>query len=113
MTNIDFRDQEPVWVTYLINTSAGHNKYYEARIDMDDNSLFVLTKRWGARPDRGVGQIKAEPYRSLGDARTAANDILIAKRRKGYRDAERPEQADSKVARVYAADDDPDEDYDY
>jgi predicted DNA-binding WGR domain protein len=100
----DFRDQEPVWVRYAEYVGGGHDKYYEARIDLGDDGHFWLTKRWGARPDAGAGQIKAEPYNTLLQATSAANEILNAKRRKGYTLCERPKGASNKVAHEYGHD---------
>jgi predicted DNA-binding WGR domain protein len=100
----DFRNEEPTWVRYAEYVGGGSNKFYEARIDLGDDGLFWLTKRWGARPDAGGGQTKAEHYATLKSAIGAANEILEAKRRKGYRLTERPRGADNKVAHEYGAD---------
>jgi predicted DNA-binding WGR domain protein len=104
MSTMDFRNQEPVWVRYAINTAPGHDKYYEVRIDMDDRAVFVLTKRWGARPDAGGGQIKVEEYQTLPGAIGAANRQLDTKIAKGYRRCERPDGASNKVRREYGPD---------
>ena len=65
MSQQDFRDQEPVWVKYAEYIGDGSDKFYEVRIDMDDNGLFYVTKRWGRRPDSGAGQIKVESSQSM------------------------------------------------
>jgi len=99
MSTPDFRNQEPVWVRYAINTSPGHDKYYEVRVDMDDNGLFYVTKRWGRRPDSGGGQIKVESSQSMSYAIGVADGMLASKKRGGYVEIERPESADNKVRR--------------
>jgi len=93
----DFRDQEPVWVEYAEYVGGGSNKYYEIRIDFADDGLYVLTKRWGARPDTGKGQIKVETFTSLDRARGVADGQLASKLRKGYRECARPEAAGKQV----------------
>lgn len=97
-TDHDFRDQEPVWVKYLILSNHEHNKYYEVRIDLADSGLFVLTKRWGARPDVGRGQIKVESSQSMSYLRGLADAQINNKTRKGYWYTTRPASADSRVA---------------
>jgi predicted DNA-binding WGR domain protein len=100
----DFRNEDPVWVKYAEYIGGGSDKFYETRVDMDDDGTFYLTKRWGARPDSGGGQIKVEPYQSLTAATNNADAILGAKIRKGYRITERPWGAGMKVRRETGAD---------
>jgi predicted DNA-binding WGR domain protein len=100
----DFRNQEPVWVKYLINTHGDHDKYYECRIDMTDEGEFVLTKRWGRRPDSGGGQIKTEYFQSMARAMGAADAQINNKVRGGYSPIDRPDSADNKVRREYGPD---------
>lgn len=95
----DFRFEDPVWVRYAEYIGGGHDKYYEVRIDMDDNGWFVLTKRWGRRPDSGAGQTKTEEYVTINTATQAALSMLAEKIRKGYRECERPWGAGNKVRR--------------
>jgi len=104
MSTPDFRNEEPVWVRYAINTSPGHDKYYEVRVDMDERAMFLLTKRWGARPDSGGGQIKVEEYQTLHLATQAALGMLTEKIRKGYVETPRPDGASNKVRREYGPD---------
>jgi predicted DNA-binding WGR domain protein len=104
MSNMDFRNQEPVWVRYAEYIGGGSNKYYEVRVDFSDEGMFILTKRWGARPDSGGGQIKVEEYQTLNQATQAALGMLAEKLRKGYREVERPMGADNKVRREYGPD---------
>lgn len=104
MSTMDFRNQEPVWVRYAEYVNVEHNKYYEVRVDFSDTGMFILTKRWGARPDTGGGQIKVEEYQTLAMATQAALGMLTAKLRKGYCEAPRPRGADNKVRREYGPD---------
>jgi predicted DNA-binding WGR domain protein len=99
MSAHDFRGEEPLWVKYAELISDEHNKYYEVRIDLADDGQFVLTKRWGRRPDRGVGQLKTEPYPTLTHAQNNADAALGGKIRKGYRVADRPHTASGMVVR--------------
>lgn len=98
-TTPDFRDQEPVWVRYAEYIGGGSDKYYEVRVDFTDDGAFLLTKRWGRRPDSGSGQIKAEPYSTLSGATQAASAMLADKIRGGYRECARPMGAANKVRR--------------
>jgi predicted DNA-binding WGR domain protein len=93
----DFRDQEPLWVKYAEYVGNGSDKFYEVRIDLADDGQFVLTKRWGARPDVGRGQIKPEYYITLVHAQNNADAALGGKLRKGYVLAPRPYAASNKV----------------
>jgi predicted DNA-binding WGR domain protein len=106
MTTPDFRDEEPVWVTYAewIDDDKNHDKFYEIRIDMDDDGTLWLTKRWGRRPDTGAGQIKVERCNTLPQAIAVANTMLGDKTRKGYRVTERPYGASNKVTKEYGKD---------
>lgn len=106
----DFRDQAPVWVKYLTYVGGGSDKFYECRIDLADNGTYVLTKRWGRRPDRGGGQIKVSEHSSLSYARGLADGQIQTKMRGGYFESVRPESADAKVAKDDDIDDD-EEDY--
>jgi len=93
----DFRDQEPVWVKYLIYVNGGSNKYYECRLDMADDGAIVLSKRWGRRPDFGTGQVQTERHPSLGIAMSVADAQIENKIRKGYEVARRPRSASGNV----------------
>lgn len=93
----DFRDQEPLWVRYAEYVGDGSNKFYEVRIDLTDEGEFCLTKRWGARPDTGRGQIKPEYYSGLALATTRANAQLEEKIAKGYQVVARPYAAGNQV----------------
>ena len=104
MSTPDFRNEDPVWVKYLEYVGGGSDKFYEARVDMGEDGTFYLTKRWGARPDAGGGQIKVEPYQTLTRAQTMANDIINIKVAKGYRVTERPWGAGMRVRRETGAD---------
>lgn len=106
MSNQDFRDQEPVWVTYLTYADNKSDKFYECRVDLGDDGLYYVTKRWGRRPDLGGGQIKVESSQNMHYCMNVANEMVRAKVRKGYHFTTRPERADSRVAKDYA-----DEDY--
>lgn len=97
ISDYDFRDQPPAWSRYAINTSPGHDKYYETRIDMADDGTFVLTKRWGRRPDTGKGQTKVELFQSMSTAMGVADAQLANKLRGGYDLTERPASADGQV----------------
>jgi predicted DNA-binding WGR domain protein len=99
MTAPDFRDEDPVWVRYAELIGGGHDKFYEVRIDMDDDGTFWLTKRWGRRPDAGGGQVKPEQYQSLNAAQSVGLDMLGQKILKGYREVERPHGAGLRVFR--------------
>jgi predicted DNA-binding WGR domain protein len=104
MDTPDFRDTEPVWVQYAEYIGGGSDKFYEVRIDMDDDGLFYVTKRWGRRPDSGAGQIKVESSQSMSYAMGVANGMIEEKVRKGYRVTERPYGASNKVGREYGND---------
>lgn len=104
MSTMDFRNQEPVWVRYAEYIGGGHDKYYEVRIDMADDGLFYVTKRWGRRPDSGGGQIKVESSQSMSYAMGVADGMLAEKLRGGYRMVERPLGADNKVRHEYGPD---------
>jgi predicted DNA-binding WGR domain protein len=104
MSDHDFRDQEPVWVRYAEYIGGGSDKFYEVRIDMDDNGLFYVTKRWGRRPDTGAGQIKVESSQNMSYAMGVADGMLAEKLRKGYRLTERPRGASNKVFHEQGAD---------
>jgi predicted DNA-binding WGR domain protein len=95
----DFRDEDPVWVRYAELVGDGHDKFYEVRIDMDDDGTFWLTKRWGRRPDAGGGQVKPEPYQALNAAQTVGLNMLGEKLAKGYRETERPYGASQRVVK--------------
>lgn len=100
-TPLDFRDQEPVWVKYLTWVSDKHDKFYEVRIDLGDDGLFYVTKRWGARPDVGGGQTKIESSMNMSYVQRVANEKVAEKVRKGYAYTDRPESASSKVAKDF------------
>lgn len=105
MSTPDFRNEEPVWVKYLVYVDTRSDKFYEARIDMGDDGTFYLTKRWGRRPDTGDGQIKVETFHNLNAAQRAADDIVVAKINKGYGKTERPYAASSNVAKDWSTGD--------
>ena len=110
---MDVRTAPPVWVKYAELIGGGHDKYYELRVDLDDNGMFQMTARWGRRPDRGVGQTKVyDVVRSMGSATSHAEALFREKLRKGYRVADRPLAADSRVAKDHSFED-PYEDEDY
>lgn len=94
----DFRDTEPLWVRYAEFIGGGHDKFYEVRVDLDDDGSFVITRRWGARPDTGVGQIKIERRHQVTQAQGVALTFFLAKVKKGYRECERPLAASGQVA---------------
>jgi predicted DNA-binding WGR domain protein len=104
MDTYDFRDQDPLWVRYADWISTAHDKFYEVRIDLDDSGEFIITRRWGRRPDIGVGQIKTEARHSIEVATRVALEYFNAKIAKGYREAERPYAANSQVAQGYGDD---------
>jgi predicted DNA-binding WGR domain protein len=93
----DFRDQEPLWVKYAEYVGNGSDKFWECRVDLADSGEFVLTTRWGPRPDRGRGQIKTEYYTSMVHTTNNADAKLGAKLRKGYRLVDRPLAASNQV----------------
>jgi predicted DNA-binding WGR domain protein len=95
----DFRDQEPMWVRYAEYVGGGSDKYYECRVDLADDGSFVITRRWGARPDTGTGQIKIEVRHDSTQAVGHATTLLHAKLAKGYVECERPWAAGAMVAR--------------
>jgi predicted DNA-binding WGR domain protein len=97
MSDYDFRDQPPAWSRYAINVSPTHDKFYECRVDLDDSGIFVLTKRWGRRPDTGKGQIKTELFQSMSTAMGTAEGQLANKLRGGYELVDRPESANGQV----------------
>jgi predicted DNA-binding WGR domain protein len=103
-TTPDFRTEDPVWVRYAEWIGNGHDKFYEIRIDMDDAGTFWVTKRWGARPDAGGGQIKVESCISLSAAQSVSLDMLGRKLAKGYVEVERPYGAGQRVEREHGAD---------
>lgn len=105
MTAYDFRDQDPAWFKYAEWIGQGHDKYYEVRIDLADDGQFVLTKRWGPRPDNGKGQIKVETCQSMTSAISRATGWLDVKLRKGYKIAERPLAANGQVAEDWSDED--------
>ena len=105
MSNHDFRDQEPVWVRYAEYVGNGSDKFYEVRIDMADSGEFVLTKRWGPRPDQGRGQIKVETFQSMSLAMGVADGQLATKLRKGYVLTERPLAASGQVTQDWSDED--------
>lgn len=96
---MDFSGDEPVWLKYAEWVSSRHNKYYEVRVDFSDAGTYVVTKRWGPRPDLGAGQTKQESYASLQGATSEATRIYASKTGKGYVEAPRPARAD-KVERL-------------
>lgn len=104
MSQQDFRDQEPSWVRYAEMTTNDHDKFYEVRIDLADDGLFYLTKRWGRRPDVGGGQIKIESSGSIGYLMGVADAMMAEKVRKGYRTAKRPYGASNWVEKEYGPD---------
>ena len=104
----DFRNTEPIWVRYAEFIDSKSNKFYECRVDLDDDGSFVITRRWGARPDSGVGQIKAERRHSDLQARGTATTYFTAKLAKGYVECERPAGASIPVAKDYDLDEDED-----
>ena len=101
MSNHDFRTEEPVWVRYGEYIGSGSDKFYEVRIDLADDGSFVITRRWGRRPDTGVGQIKTETRHSIYVAQRVALEYFGAKVTKGYREVERPYAASNHVGRIY------------
>jgi len=103
-TTPDFRTEDPVWVRYAEWISAQHDKFYEVRIDMDENGTFWLTKRWGRRPDAGAGQIKVEACQFLNEAQDKGLTMFREKLKKGYVEVERPYGAGQRVARETGAD---------
>ncbi|HVQ18705.1 MAG TPA: WGR domain-containing protein [Actinomycetes bacterium] len=99
MSEHDFRDEVPVWVKYLIFINAKSNKYYEVRIDLGPDGLYYLTKRWGRRPDLGVGQTKVESSQNLNYVINKAEEMVRQKVAKHYALTERPTGANSRVSR--------------
>lgn len=107
MSNYDFRDQEPIWVRYAEKIDHRSNKYYEVRVDLADDGNFVVTRRWGARPDLGKGQIKTEAYARQQTAQATANNYLSAKISRGYDVRhERPLSASGLVTQDWSDEDD-------
>jgi predicted DNA-binding WGR domain protein len=94
----DFRDQDPAWVQYAEFIGDGSDKFYEVRVDMDDDGDFVITRRWGARPDTGAGQIKTETRYNMTQATGTALTYFMAKLHKGYHKADRPLAANQQVS---------------
>jgi predicted DNA-binding WGR domain protein len=93
------KDTPPMWVRYAEYVRGGSDKFYEIRVDMDDNGAFQVTARWGRRPDSGGGQAKVYDYvPSMGIATGHANELMRAKLRKGYCETERPKWANSLVS---------------
>jgi predicted DNA-binding WGR domain protein len=80
----------PLWHRYAIYVGGGSDKYYEVSIDLNDGGAYVLTKRWGRRPDNFDGQRKVEMYGSMAAAVTEANVHFSSKIGKGYTESERP-----------------------
>ena len=97
MSTPDFRDEIPVWVEYLTWVNDKHDKYYEVRIDLGDDGLYYVTKRWGRRPDKGDGQTQVSSSLSMDNATSRANAKVAEKVAKGYRNAPRPGLANSHV----------------
>lgn len=93
----DFRDQEPLWVRYAEYVGGGSNKFYEVRIDLADDGHYVVTNRWGRRPDTGSGQIKEGVANTLPMAQRMALDKFALKLAKGYRECDRPLAASGHV----------------
>lgn len=95
----DVRDTTPEWCRYLVMVDGtnGHDKYYEVRIDLNDEAEFVLTRRWGRRPDKGRGQIGVEYFTDMDRAIRTAEVQVREKERKGYLAMARPTAADSQV----------------
>jgi predicted DNA-binding WGR domain protein len=100
----DFREDEPVWVRYAEWVSTAHDKFYEVRVDMDEDGTFWLTKRWGRRPDSGGGQVKNEVYQSMQQAVNTATAALAGKVKKGYVECDRPLGASQRVVKETGAD---------
>ena len=97
MSTKDFRDEVPVWVKYLTWVNDAHDKYYEVRIDLGDDGLYYLTKRWGRRPDKGDGQIQVSTSLSMDNATRLADVKVGEKLAKGYVCDTRPEDANANV----------------
>lgn len=108
MTQYDFRDTEPLYVHYATFVGGNSNKFYEVRIDLADSGLYVLTKRWGARPDQGKGQIKVETYAMMPSATAQADAAIAAKISRGYRPSPRPDSANGQVDSLRSWQDDED-----
>lgn len=97
--DLDVRDTTPEWYRYLvlIDGTDNHDKFYEARVDLTDESEFCLTYRWGRRPDLGKGQIKTEYFTSMARAMGTADAKIEDKIRNGYQVMSRPTSANNQV----------------
>lgn len=82
---IDVSARVPLWVGYAEYIGSGSDKFYEARVDQDTVSTWLVTKRYGARPDTGEGgQIRQETFSSRVAAESAAVKVFDSKLDKGY-----------------------------
>lgn len=106
MSHINFRDSIPVWVRYAVLIDPRSDKYYEVRVDITDQGGFAVTKRWGRRPDLGIGQTLQEIWPTSQAARAAANAIFAQKITRGYCVSERPEAVTSGLVRESWGEDD-------
>jgi predicted DNA-binding WGR domain protein len=80
----------PLWFRYCIMRGGGHDKFYEVRVDLDESGQWVLTKRWGRRPDHLTnGQRQVKVYRNMEVAIRDANEVYQSKIGKGYWPTER------------------------
>ena len=91
---VDDEEAPPLWFLYavLIDGTNNHDKFYELSISLEDDGTYVLSRRWGRRPDTlhsPAGQTKREPFRTFAGARSEARHLWDQKMRKGYREAER------------------------
>lgn len=81
---IDVTDRVPAWVSYAEYVGGGSDKFYEIRVDEGVNS-WLLTKRYGARPDsRTNGQTRQESFPTQAAAEAEARKVFESKTNKGY-----------------------------
>lgn len=83
MSALDVWNRAPRWVAYGEYVGGGSNKFYEARVDAEGGS-WVLTKRFGARPDTRGGQTRQESFATSEAAITAGTKVFNEKESKGY-----------------------------
>lgn len=87
----------PLWHRYavLVDPANNHDKYYEVRIDLEDDGSFTFTKRWGRRPDRYTagGNTRRRNHggaHGMHVAQMEANATFAEKLSEGYVETPRP-----------------------
>lgn len=79
-------DRQPAMVTYAtyVDPAANSDKFYEVRVDRQDDGQWRMTKRYGRNPDTKGGQTRPTVHPTEAAARDTARAAMNSKISEGY-----------------------------